>query len=60
MVVITDLFPKLETVKILLRPLSKKHRFRTWFHSRHVKEFQALMKAPWEHYCHVFSHSQGG
>ena len=35
---------KLQTVKILLRPLSKKRRFRTRFDSQHVKASQILAK----------------
>ena len=37
MMVTANVFPKLETVKILVRPLSKKQRFRTRFDSEHVK-----------------------
>ena len=37
MMVTANVFPKLETVKILVRPLSKKLRFRTRFDSEHVK-----------------------
>ena len=40
-----NLFPKLQTVKDLFRPLSKKRRFRTPFHSQHVKGSQTLMKS---------------
>ena len=37
MIVIANGFLKLQTVKILVRPLSKKRRFRTRFDSEHVK-----------------------
>ena len=37
MIVPTNIFPKLQTVKILVRPLSKKRRFRTRFEKEHVK-----------------------
>ena len=37
MIVIANGFPKLQTVKILLRPLSKKRCYRTCFESQHVK-----------------------
>ena len=37
MMVTANVFPKLETVKILVRPLSQSHRFRTSFDSEHVK-----------------------
>ena len=36
LIVIAHVFPKLQTVKILVRPLSKKHRFRKRFDSQHV------------------------
>ena len=36
-IVLADVFRKLETMKILVRPLSKKHRFRTRFDSEDVK-----------------------
>ena len=55
MIVIANVFPKLRTVKILLRQLSKKRRFRTCFQSQHVKESKMLVKSKWEHFCHVFS-----
>ena len=45
MVKITTLFQKLQTVKDLIRPLSKKHRFRTPFDSQHVKGSQTLEKS---------------
>ena len=44
MIVIATLFWKLETAKDLVRPLSKKHRFRTHFDSQHVKGSQTLVK----------------
>ena len=37
MIVIANVFPKLRTVKNLLRPLSKKRGFRTCFDSQRVK-----------------------
>ena len=45
MIVIATLFRKLQTVKDLVRPLSKKHRFRTPFDSQHVKGSQTLVKS---------------
>ena len=44
MIVIATLFGKLDTVKELVRPLSKKHRSRTLFDTEHVKDFQILAK----------------
>ena len=52
--VIANGFPKLQTVKISLRKLSKEHRFRTGFGSQHVKAAQMLAKSPWERFYHVF------
>ena len=46
MMVIANLFPKLQTVKILVRKLSQKRRFRTGFGSQHVKASQMLPKFP--------------
>ena len=43
MIVIANVFPNLGTVKILLRPLSKKDRFRTHLDSQHVKASQILV-----------------
>ena len=54
MIVIGNVFPKLETVKILVSPLSKKRRLTRCFDSQHVKASQTLAKSPWEHFCHVF------
>ena len=44
--VIANAFPKLKTVKIFVRPLSKKRRFRTRLDSQHVKVSQILAKSP--------------
>ena len=51
MIVTAMVFPKLQTVEILFRPLSKKHHFRTRFDSEHVKASQILAKSPWERFC---------
>ena len=48
MIVIANLFPKLETVNNLFRTLSKNRRFRACFDSQHVKAFQILAKTPWQ------------
>ena len=37
MMVIANIFPKLKNLKILVRPLSKKRRFRKRFASQHVQ-----------------------
>ena len=53
MIVIANMFPKLQTVKIFVRKLSQEHRFRTGFGSQHVKAFQLLAKSPRERFYHV-------
>ena len=55
MIVIANVFPKLKTVKILVRRLSKKRCFRTRFESQHVKASQIHAKSPWRQFCHVVS-----
>ena len=45
MIVIVNVFPKLQTVKILVRALSKNRRFRARFDSHHVKASQMLAKS---------------
>ena len=52
MIVVTNIFPKRETVKILVRKLSQEHRFRTGFGHQHVKACQLLAKSPWERFDH--------
>ena len=52
--VIGNVFPKLQTVKELVRPLTKKHRFRTSFESQHVKGSQTIVKSSSEHFYHIF------
>ena len=59
MFVMANVFPKLETVNILFRPVSKKRRFRTSLESQHVKAFQIHANSPWEHFDHVFSSFSG-
>ena len=50
MFVNTNVCPKLQTVKNLVRPLSKKRRF----HSKHVKASQILANSLCECFSHVF------
>ena len=57
MIVIANVFPKLQIVKILFRPLSRKGCYRTRFDSQHAKVPQILAKFPWERSFHVFHHS---
>ena len=54
MIIIAHGFPKLQTVKNLVRPLSKKRSFGTRFDSQLVKPSQILAKSPWEHIYQVF------
>ena len=55
MIVIANAFPKLQTLKNLVRTLSKKRRFRTSFDSQHVKRSQTLVKSAWEYFYHICS-----
>ena len=54
MIVIANVFPKLQTVKNLVRLLSKKRSFRTRFDCQHVKGSQILRKSQWDRFFHVF------
>ena len=53
-IVIANVFSKLQTVKNLIRTLSKERRFRTGFGSQHVKSSEILVKTPCERFFHVF------
>ena len=55
MIVIANVFPKLQTVENLVKQVSKKRPFRTRFDSQHVKASQILAKSTSEHFYHVFS-----
>ena len=55
MMVIANVFPKLQTVKIFVRPLCEKLCFGTRFDSQHIKMSQKLPKSPWDNFFHVFS-----
>ena len=55
LILIATLFRKLQTVKDLVRPLFKKHRFRTPLDSQHVKGSQTFVKSAREHFHHIFS-----
>ena len=54
MIVIDNLFPKLQTAKNLVRKLSKTRRFRARFDSQHVKASQIIPKSPLECFYPVF------
>ena len=53
MIVIANVFPKLQTLKIFVRKLSQEHRSRTRFGSQHVKASQLFAKSPRERFYHV-------
>ena len=57
MIVTVTLFRKLQTVKELVRPLFKIHRFRNSFANQRIKESQTLVKSASEHFHHFFHHS---
>ena len=46
MIVIANVFPKLQTLKIFDRKLSQEYRFRTSFDSEHLKASKILVKSP--------------
>ena len=48
MIVKTNVFPKLKTVKDVVRQMSKESRFRTPFDSQQVKGSQTLVKSAWQ------------
>ena len=55
MIAIANVFPRLQAVKDLVRPLSKKCRFRTSSDSQNVNGCQKLFKSKWERFYHIFS-----
>ena len=55
MIVIANIFGKLQTVKDFVRPFCKKRRFGTRSYSENVKVCQVLAKSQWECFYHVFS-----
>ena len=55
MMVIANVFPKLQTVKNFVTPLCKKRRFVRRLDSWHMKVFQIPAKSPWECFYHGFS-----
>ena len=55
MMVIANVFPKLQNIKDLVRPHSKKHRFRTSFDGENVKRSQTLAKFASKHFYYTFS-----
>ena len=57
MIAIPTLFRKLQNVKDLVRPLSKKHLSRTLLDSQHVKESPTLAKRACDHFHQIFHDS---
>ena len=58
-IVIAYVFPKLQNVKDLVRPLSKKQCLRTSLESQHVKASETIVKSAWEHFYQTFSSLPG-
>ena len=54
MIVIANVFPKLQTVKYLVKPLSRKVRFRTSFDSQRGNGYETVVKSAWEHFYEIF------
>ena len=54
MIVIANVFSRLQTVKDLVEPLSKVRRFRTSIGSQDVKWSQTFVKSAWVHFYHIF------
>ena len=55
MILIATLFGKSDTVKELVKPLSKKHRLRNPFDSQDIKGSQLLAKSASENFYQIFS-----
>ena len=55
MMVLFNVFSKLQTVKNFVTPICKKRRFGTRWESRHVKVPRQLAKSPWECFYNGFS-----
>ena len=53
MTLLADVFPKLRTLKILIRSMSEKSIFRGPFHREHVKQEQTLLESERQHRCYV-------
>ena len=54
MSVIADGFPKLRTLKNLVRSMSKNARFKGSFGKQHGKRAKKLLKFAWQHLYHVY------
>ena len=54
MIVIANVFPKLQTVKDLFKKLSRKGRFRTSLNRQYVNGCETLLKLEWVNFYHIF------
>ena len=54
MIVIANVFSKLQTVQDLVLPLSRKRRFTTSLNSQRINGCEWLAKSAWEYFYHVF------
>ena len=55
MMVKANVFPKLKTVKNVLKQISKQNGFKTPFDSLHVQGSQTLVKTARKPFCQIFS-----
>ena len=53
-IVIAYVFPKLQNVKDLVRPLPKKQCLRTSLESQHVKASETIVKSAWDYFYQIF------
>ena len=53
-IVIANVFPNLQTVKIFVRKLCQERGLRTGFGGQHGKASQMIAKFPWEWFFHFF------
>ena len=54
MTLIVYVFSKLQTVKDVVRQMSKRPGFRTPFDIQHAKGSGTLVKSAWQHFYHIF------
>ena len=59
MIVVANVFPKLQTVKDLVKRLSRKHHFRTSFDSQRVNGCQTLVNLHESTFIIFVDHSEG-
>ena len=54
MIEIPNVFPKLLTIKDLVKPRSRKRHFRTSFDTQRVNVRETLVESKWQHFYHIF------